>query len=212
MLGSMNHSDPVAVAGLVVGVASLLVSIAAWLISPERAIYFLKRGLGFIPPVFGISLLFLLWKYDFLKWLIHPASWLVWIVGAICCIFMTVVGMIIYAVALVGQKPARSSYRDDEIERVVWSWDWFNGLVDNSSLIPFCPKCATRLAFQFNDKSTNYRISGVPVSLVCQGCGFRENYEMSEKTLKNRVLLEIESRLNTGRYIERLKVKPPTER
>lgn len=104
------------------------------------------------------------------------------------------------------QPPDWRNYVTDEIFGVEWQWRYLGNRLDEV-LGAFCPNknCKCRLEDQPNE-NTNRRsyYYSFPISLVCPYCGFRRDFDFALEELNRKVLIEVERRLRTGEFANRL--------
>jgi len=199
-------------------------SVALWYFTKEKAERFWKRWQKTIFLLFGIGGLFALWGLGWLHWLSRPVTLPVWIL-LLLGIGGLLVGLIIWLIVHWLNNPAvlqaeptsqmrRSlsappdwhNYVNDEIFGVRWQWGYRGNQIDNK-LTAFCPQphCRNRLEEKMNMPKMHSQRYTIPVSLVCPTCGFQHDYDDDAQRLKERVLMEIERRINTGEYEKRFR-------
>jgi glutaredoxin len=78
------------------------------------------------------------------------------------------------------------SYNMDEIQGLVWEWDYYNF---HSSLKSLCPKCLAELLVKEAYDESAY---------LCVSCHFNKSYDFSKDVLLRLVKIEIDKRERTG--------------
>ncbi len=99
------------------------------------------------------------------------------------------------------------NYVSDEIFGVRWHWRFKGGIIVESQLRAFCPRegCLKRLELQVNQNpSTPMPEFGQPISLVCERCGFKHDFDYGMVRLSVDVLNEIQRRVATGEFRQKL--------
>lgn len=199
----MKFSDWLTVGGIVV-------TGAAWLIDRKQVVGFFGKHHRIILAFFAIAALSALWEGGYLNWLIHRANWPVWaliLLGLSGFVF----ALAILAISELFKKgePTPFNYVRDEIFDVLWVWGYRGTKLDQSELAAFCPKpdCRCRLDSKSGIVASGgyYPVGEPRFSLSCPNCGFKREFDRNESDLKRRVFLEIERRINTREYVERMK-------
>jgi hypothetical protein len=109
-------------------------------------------------------------------------------------------------------KPARIDWHDyiqDEIFDVLWQWRYSNNAINEYSLVSLCPRtgCMNRLQIVELDPanpSLHTSFMTMPATLTCHRCGFKRHFDYDGNTLRSRVCDEIERRVRTGEYEQRM--------
>jgi hypothetical protein len=100
-------------------------------------------------------------------------------------------------------------YREDMIDGVWWQWTYSGNLVNTPR--PICPDraCQCDLVFRedynrIRDGPNAFHIGAPPVTLHCQRCRFRREFDKTEDEVLHGVGLEIIRLLRTGQFRDRL--------
>lgn len=191
-------------------VVGIVVALAAWLIDRALVYGFFRKQKFVILVVVVVIVLAELWQHGCFNWLFIRSNWPVWAIILLPVACVSVVVLVIFWGALAKRQasPDPTQYCH-EIDGITWVWQWMYGKIDNDSLAPFCPKpyCKAPLQFRFNEHSRSFSLATMPCSLVCERCGFKKDYEISEGNVKKHACLEIISNLNTGMWLNRLNQK-----
>jgi hypothetical protein len=202
----------------VAAIAALPLTVLTWFIDREQAKKFLKDHAGLIIAAFAVVIVYALWLRGWFNWLTHPVTWPVWV-----CILLGIAGLafgagIIYLIfrASSGEGlPFQISpfdYKTDEIFGVKWVWSFCYQQLNEDSLTAFCPRsnCRNRLMKREDHDRMRMRHGGyggsliVPISFTCRNCGFSHQFDSSWGELKRDVLEEVERRINTGEFRQRM--------
>jgi hypothetical protein len=105
-------------------------------------------------------------------------------------------------------QPEPHDYTRDEVFGVKWSWRW-HGHQFGDLMGPFCPRsnCVCRLDQERCSDPNMYNPRNaftMPISLVCPHCGFKRDYEYDFSELTRKTMTEIERRINSGDFRNRL--------
>jgi len=119
---------------------------------------------------------------------------------------------IIFIIAYFEKQPSQPqqtdpySYVTDVIFGIEWLWGYAGTKLNEHELSAFCPNqnCKCRLESQINHNAGNYFGGGFPVSFVCGNCGFRREFDLDMNDLKQKVFFEVERRIRTGEFQQRL--------
>jgi hypothetical protein len=205
----------------VAGIAAIPLGIIVWLVDRKQVITFCKKWSAIIVASFAIVILYAIWQRSWFNWLVHPVTWPVWALIILGIFGFVVAFMIWFLAKLSAEIPAGIQvqpkqfnpyeYTSDEIFGVDWLWD-YRGDVLGDELSAFCPnkKCMCRLTIQVNPERISLQGSGygshvaIPVSLNCTNCGFSRQFNSDWNKLKHDVFLEIERRVRTGEFQQRL--------
>jgi hypothetical protein len=103
-------------------------------------------------------------------------------------------------------------YKTDEIFGVKWAWNFYYQQLNEDSLTAFCPRpnCKNRLTMQQDYQRMRMRPSSIgsqsvlPISFTCRNCGFNREFDLSWGELRRNVLEEVERRMNTGEFRQRM--------
>jgi hypothetical protein len=192
----------------VAGIVAAIAGIVAWLVDRNDFIAFCKTSGKIIITPFSIAF----------NWLAHPVTWPVWALILIGISGLAVVAVLFYFFGRVSEAQPEPetldplNYRADEIFGVEWIWSYIYGKLNVNDLSAFCPKksCMCRLTMQENPERMSVRQGGfggsvyIPVSFTCTTCGFTRQFDSDWKKLKNDVFLEIERRIRTGEFQQRM--------
>jgi hypothetical protein len=197
-------------ASWIAAILAIPVAFFVWYFKPEDFNSFFK-GLG--------KLIYTPFSMVF-NWLTHPVTWPVWALILIAISGLAVVAMLFYFFGKVSEtQPVPEllnldplNYRADEIFGVEWVWSYVYGKLNVNDLSAFCPKksCMCRLTMQEHPERMAMRQSGysagvyIPVSFTCTTCGFTRQFDSDWKKLKNDIFLEIERRIRTGEFQQRM--------
>jgi hypothetical protein len=210
----------------IAGIAALPLAVILWLVDRKQVISFCRRWSKIIIMAFILAIMYAIWKQGWLNWLAHPVTWPLW--GLIIfCIFIVVAFFVLLFFAKLSTKqlgqstqpnasgyPTQSNpydYVSDEIFGVDWVWG-YRGRVLADELSAFCPnkKCMNRLTRQENHERMSLHSLGLdryvapPISLNCTHCGFSRRFDSDWRKLQHDVFLEIERRIRTGEFQQRL--------
>jgi len=111
------------------------------------------------------------------------------------------------------QQPDWHNFVSDEIFGVFWRWNYIGKTINDRALAAFCPRpdCMNRLETAIDPQNPNVNRflsfeTGVPETMSCHRCGFKRHFDCDGRTIQRRVIDEIERLVNTGQYVQRLKV------
>jgi hypothetical protein len=194
-----------------IGIAGLVLTVAAWLIAPKRLFGVCKKFFWVIVPLLVILALFYFHKWGWLNWLFLPVTWPVWGLILLGFFSLAIPVTIILLIAYFEKQPSHiepENYKTDEIFGIQWVWDFRGTKLDESELSAFCPKqnCKCRLDRDYAAMASGgYFPVGEPrFSLSCSICGFKRDFEWDWDRLKRKVFIEIERRIRTREYIQRM--------
>lgn len=182
----MNISDIANYAQIV----SIPLTILIWLITRERFVKFWKKWFVLILVIVLIIGLLGLWKANWLKWLQYQITWPVWVL-----ILLPLSGL---AIAFLIRALTGSLYISDNVYGIEWYWCYQGDKLDIKSFVPFCPnrECSCRLD---PARSSSYQAID-DVTLVCDHCGFKKDFECNWDKLIWKVVKEIDRRIRTGEF------------
>ncbi len=195
----------------IAGIFAAIVAVLAWLVDRDTIFAFCNSCEKIVaaPLVIG---------FEFLT---HPITWPIWALILLLLFGMLLVGSLRRFGSVTPKHPICSetenarekplppppaanprTYTNDEIFGVKWSWQWLGHQFGNLAG-PFCPRpsCLCRLDLELcRDPNMYYRHKSMtpPIALVCPHCGFNRNYEFDLEELKQKTMVEIERRINTG--------------
>lgn len=95
-----------------------------------------------------------------------------------------------------------SLYKSDFLFGMSWKWSFINSNdLPSQDLWCFCPSCATRLVYQLG-----YNGNKMTTKFICENCGFGSDQFIGNNTdALNTVVREIERRINTGEWKDKIK-------
>jgi hypothetical protein len=95
-----------------------------------------------------------------------------------------------------------SLYKSDFLFGMSWKWSFINSNdLPSQDLWCFCPSCATRLVCQLGINGNK-----MTTKFLCENCGFCSNQFVGSNTdALNTVIREIERRINTGEWKDKIK-------
>ena len=180
-------------------IAGLPLTILTWLFTRERFTKFWKKWFKWILLPLVIIAIVGLWRIGCLDWLRYKITCPFWLFILLPFSGLAIALCIVALYCFLDRTPGHFSYVSDNILGVQWQWRWQAGTIDD--LVPICPKpaCSCRLD---HERSSHLAIDGV--SLVCDHCGFTKDYDCNWDDLRWRVLKEIDRRIRTGEFKERL--------
>jgi len=192
----------------IAGIVAAIVAVLAWLVDRNDFIAFCKTSGKIIITPFSIAF----------NWLTHPVTWPVWALILIGISGLAVVAMLFYFFGKVSETQPEPelldplNYRADEIFGIEWIWSYVYGKLNVNDLSAFCPKksCMCRLTMQEHPERMSMRQGGfggsvyIPISFTCTTCGFSRQFDSDWKQLKHDVFLEIERRIRTGEFHQRM--------
>jgi hypothetical protein len=192
---------------------SVVVSITLWYFTKESAAKFWEWAWKWITLAIVAFLAFALWHFGCLNWLCYKVTWPVWaliLLGISSLLFLVALAALseIFSQPSAQQELKPYQYRKDEIFGVEWVWSYFGEQINVDDFSAFCPKegCKHRLESELNRNArVNTNLVGFPISLKCRRCGFQRDFECDLERLTHDAALEVERRLRTGEYIEKLK-------
>ena len=187
-------------------IASILaipVAFFVWYFKPEEFTAFFKSLGKIIWTPFSIVF----------NWLAHPVTWPVWALILLAISGLAIVAGLFYIFSRaseVGAQPIQLDpfdYRTDEIFGVQWVWEYVGTKLDADRVSAFCPRknCKCRLKSQPNQNARyNPDFYAFPISLVCPNCGLQCDFDKDLKQLTHDVLIEVERRIRTGEFQQRM--------
>ena len=191
-------------AGNLAQVLSFPFAVLLWAATQRIAPRFWKKWAGPVLSTAAVVTLVALWRSRILNSLgarLHVPGWLVLVLGLLAVL----VSLICWSLTHAGK--AQRDWRDyvsDELLGLVWHWRYARNEIQELSLSAFCPHCRHRLQPQ---QDADHRPPGpktAPVTLLCPHCGFKREFDSHFDQLKAKVIAEIERRLNTGEYRQRI--------
>jgi hypothetical protein len=187
-------------------IISLPLAILLWLFTREHVAGFWKKRGGLVFTIVTLLALIACVRYGFLNWLGFRVHLAVWILILAAFVLASLTALVVYLVMLppssqAGSPPNPSSYINDTIFGVRWSWSYAFGQIDIDSFSAFCPEqgCRHRLNFAEDYQRARYNI---PVSAQCPRCGFRRDFDDDRRGLIGSVAGEVERRINTGEFAQ----------
>jgi len=172
--------------------------ILTWLFTREHFAKFWKKWFKLILFVLlGFTTAFL-WQKGLLNWLHYQFSCPVWALILLSISGLAIASFIIVVITFLNRTPDHSLYLSDNIFGIEWCWALRGHTVQKDTLVPYCPKpeCSCRLE--------PLELSGYEVidniSLVCDHCGFRKDFDCNWDTLRWKVYKEIDRRVRTGEF------------
>jgi hypothetical protein len=195
----------------IAGIFAAIIGVVAWLVDRNDFIAFCKSCWKIIrsPFVFVFGLL------------THPVTWPVWLLILVLLVVLVAPAICFWFFVKTSNAPNESlqppqvspfDYKSDEIFGVEWIWSYIYGSLNENDLSAFCPKksCMCRLTIQEHPERMAVRNAGygaslsIPVSFTCTACGFSRQFDSDWKKLKHDVFLEIERRIRTGEFQQRM--------
>ena len=150
-----------------------------------------------------------LWRNGWLSWLSFPVTWPVWALIllafaglAIACLALAVFYFVTKEASHLNKETSHLDYFSDDIFGVEWNWRYIRDQLDERELSAFCPnkQCACRLEPQLRSGAGAVDV----VLLVCGHCGFSKGFEYDWRQLRRKVIIEIERRVRTREFKQRL--------
>jgi hypothetical protein len=155
------------------------------------------------------------------NWLTHPITWPVWALILLAISGLAIVAGLFYLFSRAseasegGARPIQIDpldYRTDEIFGVQWTWSFVYGKLNENDLSAFCPRqnCMCRLTMKEDQQRMQVRQGGFgadllfPISFTCSNCGYSREFDSNWKQLKHSVFIEIERRIRTGEFQQRM--------
>lgn len=193
------------IAGIVVAIFTVLgviVAVVSYLVDRNTTIEYCKSFYKTLSAPFVAVF----------NWFEHPVTWPTWafFVFGVAIIVAIVIVVVCSFFLSTRSKPSSANhldYRTDDILGIHWRWGYFNGQLDPDEISAFCPcpDCRLRLEPRINSNALfNTHSRHPPVSLVCSRCGFQRDFDMDLKQVHFEVLKEVERRINTGAFVNRI--------
>jgi hypothetical protein len=183
-------------------IVSVPLTILTWLLTRDHFTKFWKKWLKWILTIVVVIGIVGLWHMGWLNWLQYRFPCPVWVLILLPLAGLAIVSCIIAAIALLDRTPDRLSYLSDHIFGVEWHWQCPGGKLREYSLVPYCPKSGCSCQLDPREMS-GYQAIG-DISLVCDHCGFRKDFDCNWDELKWKVIKEIDRRIRTGEFKEML--------
>lgn len=187
-----------------VTIASLPIAILTWLFTREVFAKFWKRSWKFLICGTALLAIFGAWRFGWLNCLGAHINLPLWAVISLALSGFVIVPIAIFV--LRHPQPEYLNYVVDTIFDIEWHWQYLEGSLKGDTFSAFCPEagCSCRLHVEGLTQSTPF---GQPdtISLQCQNCGLRRDYNTSWSQLRHRAMIEVERRIRTGEFREHLK-------
>ncbi len=192
-------------------VAGLILAAAAWLIAPKKLWGFCKNNLLLVLILLLVTVIFYCSEYGWLNWVFYPVVWPIgglMLFGFLCLVIPIVIIFIIASLKKQPPIPDPTTYKTDEILGVQWVWNYHGAKLDGTELSAFCPnqKCKCRLDTESACAASGgyYRVDEPRLSFHCPNCGLKRDFDVDMDKLKRKVFIEIERRIRTGEYVQRI--------
>jgi hypothetical protein len=185
-------------------ILGLPLAVVLWFFTRERAVKFWEKWIKLILGALAVLTLITLWRVGWLDWLANSVTWPVWALILLAFSIPAVALLVLWICSLLEAQPAVPDWQDyvsDNVFDVDWHWRYVAGKLDEFEFSPFCPNRACMCRLQ--PESRGYAIAQA-VSLVCPHCGYRRNFDFDWDRLRHNVVFEVERRLRTGEYKQRL--------
>jgi hypothetical protein len=203
----------------VAGIVAVPLAVITWLVDREQAKTFVKNNAGLIVLAFAGVVVYVLWLRGWFSWLLHPVTWPVWGFVLVAVAIFALIALLFYFFGSVSETQPLAdldplNYKSDEIFGVEWLWSYVYGKLNEKDLSAFCPRknCMCRLTLRRHPEKQHVRQSShgyggevvIPVSFNCPTCGFSREFNDDWDTLKHSVFIEIERRIRTGEFRQRM--------
>jgi len=198
MIVAVSITDLANIATLV----SLPLTILTWLLTRERFTTFWKKWFKWILPFFAVIALAGLWRLGYLHWLRYRLHCPLWLFMLMPFSGVLVLILILLIDRFFDRTPSHFSYVSDNILGVHWQWRWRAEKIDPSNLVPLCPDPACSCRLDPEERSGYAAIENV--SLVCDHCGFKVDFDCNWDDLRWKVVKEIDRRIRTEKFRESL--------
>jgi len=212
-----EHAWMAPVGSFLVAILALLVAVIS---NKEKLKQVIKQRWVFVTVILGAALIGMCFLYGWLGWTVQllnrPVTLRVWVLILLLILAAAVPMSILFLLAwITAPKEAREApsprqltlqdyTQDEDIFGVKWSWSYIYGKMDPLSLTAFCPNCTNRLDTEDNWRRGRSGFIYPPITHVCTNCGFRREHQHQRMELTDRVMKEIERRINSGEFLQRL--------
>lgn len=190
----MNISDIANYAQII----SIPLTILIWLITRERFVKFWKKWFVLILVIALIIGLIGLWKANWLKWLQYQITWPVWALILLSLSGLAIASLIRALTDSLDRIPEHFLYISDNVFGVEWHWRYREGKLYEKYFEPFCPNRECSCMLDPVQRSAYQAIDDV--TLVCDHCGFKKDFECNWDKLIWKVVKEIDRRIRTGEF------------
>ncbi len=196
-------------------IASIPLTIGLWLVTRERFVAFWQKWAWLIKTTVVLLTLVGLLRLGWLDWATFRFRVPVY---ALILLALLWAGSLWLAFNLnitkaadhpVSETPATpsappwlsyTSYTSDNIFGVDWIWGYNGRMLSDHNVAAICPRsgCQCRLA---PEPLLGGDIYFPRISLVCQHCGFRKDFDCDWEPLVHRVLTEVDRRIRTREFL-----------
>jgi len=188
--------------GNIATIVNIPLLILTWFFTREHFAKFWKKWFKWILVIAVFTTTLFLWHKGWLNWLQYRFACPVWALILLSMGGLAIASFIMFLIALLNRTPDHSLYLSDNIFGIEWCWQPQGRTLHEDDLVPYCPTpgCSCRL--------DPLELSGYQVvddiSLVCDHCGFKKDFDCNWDTLRWKALKEIDRRIRTGEFKERL--------
>jgi len=188
-------------------IISIPLAIIFFFFTREQFAGFWKKWLKGIFTVLSLVTIFGLARIGAFNWLGIRVTLPVWALIVASTLLVLVTIAVYWVRNLPDALPNQThrhwrTYVEDEIFGVTWHWGYLGNSLDEIKGA-FCPSstCKCRLVQDSNFNARAYDA----ISLVCERCGFKRDFDCGRDELYRKVLREVERRINTGEFTKEVR-------
>lgn len=184
-------------------ILSVPLAILTWLLTRERFAKFWKKRLKWILVIVAVIAIAGLSRMGWLNWLQHKFMCPVWVLILLSFSGLVIALCVLAVCYFLNRTSDHFSYVSDNIFGIEWQWCWQAGKLYKNNLVPICPKprCSCRLDPR---EMSGYQAID-DISLICDHCGLRKDFDCDWDELRWKVIKEIDRRVRTEEFKERLR-------